>query len=129
VSALIGKGKTLSQLYEAFLDAKFTPLLSPEMMGELVGVIRRPKFKKYLKVEDLKRFEKLIETDTIPIVASHKLSICRDPKDNMLLECALSSEIKPDFIVTGDEDLLILKSFHDIPIITPKEFLNRLRSK
>lgn len=127
VSALIGKSKTIAHLYEPFLDVEFTPLLSFEMMQELVGIIRRPKLKKYLKVEDIKHFEKLIKTDTIPVITSQKVDICRDAKDNMILECAASSKPKPDFIVTGDKDLLVLKTFQKVPIVTPKEFIARLK--
>jgi uncharacterized protein len=41
----------------------------------------------------------------------------------MYLELALSG--KADCIVTGDTDLLVLNPFENIPIITPKEFLDR----
>ncbi len=57
--------------------------------------------------------EPIIETD-----------ICRDPKDNMFLECAYSCEAK--YLISGDDDLLSLKLFNDIQIITPKVFLNLL---
>jgi putative PIN family toxin of toxin-antitoxin system len=38
------------------------------------------------------------------------LSLCRDPKDNMILECC--HEAKADILITGDKDLLELK---DLP--------------
>ncbi len=51
-----------------------------------------------------------------------RLKLCRDEKDNMVLECCL--EAKADFLITGDKDLLDLT---DIPfalkILTPKEYL------
>ena len=51
-----------------------------------------------------------------------RLKLCRDAKDNMVLECCL--EAKADFLITGDRDLLDLT---DIPlnlkILTPKEYL------
>lgn len=46
--------------------------------------------------------------------------ICRDPRDNKILDTAQQG--KADFIVTGDKDLLILKNFHDTEIIPPKSF-------
>ena len=46
--------------------------------------------------------------------------VCRDPDDIKLL--GLSESAKPDYIITGDLDLLALKEFHSIPIITPREF-------
>jgi hypothetical protein len=41
----------------------------------------------------------------------------------MYLELALSG--KADCIITNDDDLLVLHPFEKIPIITPKEFLER----
>lgn len=51
------------------------------------------------------------------------IDICRDSKDNKFLELAVSG--KADFIVTGDNDLLVLNPFRDIEIITVSDFLNR----
>jgi len=51
-----------------------------------------------------------------------RLKLCRDIKDNMVLDCCY--EAKVDFLITGDKDLLELS---DIPfvlnILTPKEYL------
>ena len=47
--------------------------------------------------------------------------VCRDPDDDPVL--ALARSAKADCLVTGDDDLLILSSFEDIPIISPREFL------
>ncbi len=47
-------------------------------------------------------------------------SICRDPDDDGILACAL--EARADYLVTGDEDLLELKVFKGIRIVTPRYF-------
>ena len=52
---------------------------------------------------------------------TQKVEDCRDPKDNFILECAL--EAQPDYIVTGDSDLLVLHPYKGIKIITPTKFL------
>jgi uncharacterized protein len=44
-----------------------------------------------------------------------------DPKDNMVVECAAAA--RAQFIVTGDNHLLKLKSYQGIRILNPKEFL------
>jgi putative PIN family toxin of toxin-antitoxin system len=46
--------------------------------------------------------------------------VCRDPDDDQILSCALS--VKADYLVTGDFDLLDLKEFHGIRILTPGAF-------
>jgi len=46
--------------------------------------------------------------------------ICRDPDDDAILACALEAGV--DYLVTGDVDLLELKIFKRIRIVTPREF-------
>lgn len=46
--------------------------------------------------------------------------ICRDPGDDYILAAAIAS--KADCIISGDNDLLDLKSFQKIPIIKPSHF-------
>lgn len=51
-----------------------------------------------------------------------KFHICRDPCDNMLLECCLASGA--DFLITGDKDLLEMENLpFKVKILTPKKFL------
>ena len=45
---------------------------------------------------------------------------CRDLDDDLILACA--REAVADYVVTGDEDLLVLKNFEGISILNPREF-------
>ena len=47
--------------------------------------------------------------------------ICRDADDDVVLATALAG--KADVIVTGDNDLLVLKTFRGIRILSPRKFL------
>jgi putative PIN family toxin of toxin-antitoxin system len=46
---------------------------------------------------------------------------CRDPKDDMVLECAMLA--RADLIVAGDKDLLVMRESHGARIVTPAEYL------
>jgi putative PIN family toxin of toxin-antitoxin system len=49
-----------------------------------------------------------------------------DPHDEMILECALAGEA--DFIISGDKKhLLMLRQFRGIPIVSPAEFLRKIK--
>jgi len=50
-----------------------------------------------------------------------------DPDDNRVLECAVAGQA--DYIVSGDRHLLKLKEHVGIPILTTREFLDRLEQK
>jgi putative PIN family toxin of toxin-antitoxin system len=99
--------------------------MSYSIANELNEVLSRSKFKRYLPTE--KRdiflwalFRKANFVDDI----QEKVNICRDSKDNQFLELAING--KANFIITGDEDLLVLNPFRNIPILTPRMFLDLL---
>lgn len=52
-------------------------------------------------------------------------SVCRDKDDVIVIGSALSGNA--GFIITGDEDILILKKYKDIEIVTPRELWSMLR--
>ena len=48
---------------------------------------------------------------------------CRDPDDDKILETALMGEA--DCLITGDRDLLEMSPYCGIPIVAPRDFLDR----
>ena len=63
----------------------------------------------------------LLESADMKYIPKGKLSgVCRDPDDDIILLCA--AETKSAFLVTGDNDLLVLKKHKRTKIISPREF-------
>lgn len=52
------------------------------------------------------------------------IHVCRDPNDDMILECAMLAGAQ--VIVSGDKDLLVLGSYRGIRIVTPAAFLQAI---
>ena len=50
---------------------------------------------------------------------------CRDPNDDMFLECA--ARANAGLLIAGDKDLLVLGSYKGTRIVTPAEYLSGLR--
>lgn len=50
---------------------------------------------------------------------------CRDPKDDMFLECA--ARANADLLIAGDKDLLVLGSYQGTRILTPAEYVSSAR--
>lgn len=57
----------------------------------------------------------------INVPLTHTTQVCRDPHDNMFLECAALADA--DILVAGDKDLLVLGSYAGTRIITPLEYV------
>ncbi|WP_017295745.1 putative toxin-antitoxin system toxin component, PIN family [Geminocystis herdmanii] len=125
VSALLIKNSSAIQVIETI--EKLGIILYSEMTFlELEQVLNRRKFKKYFTEEQKQTFiVKLLEISEL-IEITETITICRDAKDNKFLELAVSG--KTDFIITGDQDLLVLNPFRNIEIITINEFLTRFNN-
>jgi putative PIN family toxin of toxin-antitoxin system len=54
-------------------------------------------------------------------------SLCRDKDDVQIIGTALAGFA--DYIVTGDDDLLILKAYRGIKIVTPRQLWNSLKGQ
>lgn len=70
--------------------------------------------------------EALTESAELVFPSDRATGATPDPDDEMILECALAAEA--DYIVSGDKKhLLALREFQGIPIVSPAEFLRRLK--
>jgi putative PIN family toxin of toxin-antitoxin system len=98
-------------------------LVSEATLEELADVLARPKFDPYVSIADRQEFIRLLGRVAEQVPITFTMRACRDPKDDKFLEMAING--RADLIVTGDEDLLELNPFRDIPIITLAEYLER----
>ncbi|MFN9061536.1 MAG: putative toxin-antitoxin system toxin component, PIN family [Pseudanabaena sp.] len=122
VSALLVKNSAPFQVISK-IEERDVILYSEETLLELNQVLSRKKFIKYFAIEEKQAFIfKLLEKAEL-VEIEESINICRDPKDDKFLELAFSG--KADFIITGDQELLVLNPFRNIEIITAKDFLSR----
>lgn len=97
--------------------------MSVEVAAELIEVMRREKFDRFLSRQ---RREELVAgtiRDSEFVETSSVLTACRDSADNKILELAVDG--RASAIVSGDADLLALHPFEGISILTPREFFSR----
>lgn len=99
-------------------------IVSVYTLEELVEVLNRPKFDPYISQQDRREFITYLSRVVEITIPTQHLEICRDPKDNKFLDAAVSANAS--YIITGDNDLLILNPFMKIQIVTPKDFLEIL---
>jgi len=98
-------------------------VFSQTLKEELRAVLQRPKFRKYITAENLAVFRAYLDAFPTTSVTS-AVELCRDPKDNFLLNLALDSQA--DYLLSGDEDLLVLGSVGSTSIMTLAEFAQQM---
>lgn len=89
--------------------------------AELSEVLMRPKFDKYLSRESRQQFLTNYQNAVLWIDSTLIITDCRDSKDNKFLEVAVSSHAS--YIISSDDDLLVLHPYGDVQILTPANFL------
>jgi uncharacterized protein len=102
--------------------SEFRVLTCPELMEKLAEKLEtRLHFSADQIAETLADYLGFLRVIQIPKTLT---TVCRDPDDNMVLECALEGHAQ--YIVSGDKDLLELKVFRGIRIVRATEFLTLL---
>ena len=118
VTFLIGKRLTFIKDYIS--NGQITIVTTGELLKEIKEVTSRERLKKYFPQESVIELIELLETIAEKVEIKSKHLICRDPKDNFLLD--LIDISKADYLVTGDKDLLIHNPFKTATILTPANF-------
>jgi putative PIN family toxin of toxin-antitoxin system len=99
------------------------------LLLELKEVLSRPHLKGryHLSFKDIHDFVALNRNTALLVTDPTSVSIqLRDPDDLAVLACALSGNA--EYIVTGDRDLLDLRSFEGMQIVKSSTFLQYLRT-
>ncbi len=97
---------------------------SPPLIAELFEVLKRERFARRLNMVGSSAAKILDEYQALAITIESKQiepTVSRDPDDDKVLACALTADC--EFIVSGDQDLLVLGEYRDIKIMSPAEFL------
>ena len=96
-------------------------LVSDATLTELVEVLGRSKFDRYLTPLQRREFLGLLSTVTRKVHITRQFQMCRDPRDDKFIDLALNGQARA--IVTGDQDLLVLHPLHGVAVLTPAQFL------
>jgi putative PIN family toxin of toxin-antitoxin system len=123
LAALITEGLCHALLEQCMNDHRMC--VSDDLKNEVFGKLEK-KFHASSKLTTQARtwLEDIADSYVPAFVSAES---CRDPKDAHILGLAIAAGA--DCIVTGDQDLLVLKKHQSIPILSPREFYMFLQKK
>jgi len=132
------KGKTALPLIKAWKKKRFELVISEALLEELFEVLSRPKFTKYFTSEDIRELGiDILERGRL-VDPKEKIDLCRDPKDNIVLECALEGRreakeavylVSEDKDLKDDEELKEKMKILGVKVVGVGEFLEILENK
>ena len=118
----------VTQVVEAGILGEFTLLLPEALLEEFsTSIPNKPYLAERITPTEMEQFTStlLAHCETIPKISEPIPAVTRDPKDDYLLSYAVIGEA--DFLVSGDEDLLVLGQVQGVRICRPRDFLEQLR--
>lgn len=97
--------------------------IAPNTLDELLDVIFRKKLDKYFSDNNERLvIVNILEANAVFFSPEISIDECKDKKDNKFLELAIAAQAS--CIITGDNDLLVVHSFRNIPILNAFDFIN-----
>ncbi len=106
----------------------FTPMLSESILAEIRRVIEYPRIKKRYRLTDDRVADfisNLRRISTFITVQSSLHAVPEDPKDDMVVDCAVDGNA--NYIVSSNPHLLRLREYRGIRILTPSQFLSEIQ--
>ncbi len=121
VAAFAARG-LCSSLLELCLD-RYEIIISNYILDEVYRALEKkiklPRDKADAVMKYLKEYCKVSSYSRI---AS---GVCRDKKDDDIIALAVSNRAR--YIITGDDDLLSLKKYEEVEIVSPRVFWSRVK--
>jgi uncharacterized protein len=99
-------------------------LYSTATLTEVLSVLGRSKFSKYIDHDDIDGLSIRIKTAWLLIEILNQVQLCRDPKDDKFIDLALNGEAS--HLITGENDLLVLQPIQNISVLNPRAFWNEI---
>jgi len=124
---LIKPSAAIRELIEVWwLGDRVQMITAPELIEELEQVLSRQGIRAFIRPPEGQILLETIRLKGETLAALGTLpSYCRDPKDDKFVACALVGAAS--FVVTADEDLLILDEVSGVRMMTPYHFVALLK--
>ncbi|MBU2445510.1 MAG: putative toxin-antitoxin system toxin component, PIN family [Bacteroidetes bacterium] len=123
ISVLINK--SYQSFIKGVIKKEIKIISSRDQLEEISRVITKPKISRHVQRQHIKEFLILFLKTVELVEIKERVNDCRDEKDNFILETALSGNV--NYIITTDNDLLVMNPYREIKILTVTDFLKKLK--
>lgn len=122
ISSFFNPNGNPKRVIDLWKNGKITICITEEILKEYVKVLAGLGFSNEPELEELLGLFKK-KNNIIYIASTPKFNLIKDdPDDDKFIECTVAA--RAQYIISGDKHLLNLKTFQNITVISPSEFLN-----
>jgi len=126
ISATLIRDGSEDRILRAWQRGAFDLVLS-QILNEMGRALFYEKFRKarWMAEEEIVSLLQSLAQESLLVAGRVRVKVSRDPEDNKFLEAAI--EARAQYVVTGDKDLLDLKTYRQVRIVRPAAFLKIVR--
>ena len=127
VSATLIRGGNEDRILRAWQHGEFDLVISSVILEEIGRALLYEKIRErqWMSKAEVSLLLEWLAAESLLVSGKMRVRACRDPDDDKFLAAAVEGRAR--FLVSGDKDLLDLKSYRHIRIITSAAFLKILR--
>ncbi len=118
-------GGVPGELIPLWRAERIQPKASKETIEEYIRVLAYPKFKLSEEEINFLLYHEILPYFEVVRVKPGRVILRDDPTDDKFIRCAKAG--KTNIIISGDQHLLRLKSYGELKILTPTQFLKALQ--
>jgi putative PIN family toxin of toxin-antitoxin system len=127
VSTVLSPNGVPAQVFTAWRAHCYSLFTTPAILKELLDTLAQPRIRRRYPVTDAKvdAILELLRELAVFVRGTADVSDSglRDPNDHVILSAA--AEARAHVLVSSDKDLLVLGTYRDTEIVTPRQFLDR----
>jgi putative PIN family toxin of toxin-antitoxin system len=129
VSSFLTEGGVSAELLRYAREGVFLVFLSEDILTETEHTLAYPRIRERYDYtdDDVADFLNRLRVAVTLVDELPHLAVVRDPNDDMVIATAVHAQAA--YIVTRDNDLLSLRQYEDITIISPEAFMAILRER
>lgn len=127
ISATLIRGGNEDRILGAWRRGAFDLVLSPAILEEMARAFAYERIRqaRWLTEEETLALLQALAQEAVLVTGRARVKASRDPDDDKFLSAALDAEA--EYVVTGDKDLLDVRNYRGVRVVTPAAFLKILR--
>src|ERR1700704_3577623 len=123
ISALLNNHSLPRTIFNLQQSGRFRIVISEEIVSEYRRVLAYPHIQARHRFtpQKIEKYLSLLRNASVLVTPTEQVTVVKDdPDDNKFIACALAGNA--EYVVSGDPDLLAIKSYQGIRILTPAMF-------